>query len=97
MRIDKKIHGYANYLTKADLAPNRFPTLKEIWKKSGASKLSNDAKRENRSGRRGRSGYFCVGFSKIWREKIYNIIKNFVTPTALPGYLPECSIIDYLT
>ena len=38
--------------------------------------MKKDAKREKRSGGRERSTYFCIGFSKIWQEKIYNIIKK---------------------
>ena len=37
--------------------------------------MNNDTKRENRSGRQKCTTYFCIGFSKIWQEKIYNIIK----------------------
>ena len=56
--------------------PKVYPTLNEIWKKVDASKLNNDAKRGKKSRRRERSTYFCIGLSKIWREKIYNIIKK---------------------
>ena len=38
--------------------------------------MNNDAKRDRRSGGRELSTYFCIGFSKIWRENIYNIIKK---------------------
>ena len=48
----------------------------EIWKKADALKMKKDAKRKKRSGGRERSTYSCIGFSKIWREKIYNIIKK---------------------
>ena len=74
IRIDEEYQGHAKALTKYSLAPNIFPTLKEIWNKADASKLNNYAKRENRSGGRGRSIYFCIGLSNIWKEKIYNII-----------------------
>ena len=46
----------------------------QLWIKY-ALKLKKDAKREKRSGRKERSMFFCIGFYKIWREKIYNIIK----------------------
>ena len=48
-RIDEKYQGHVNALTKDGLAPNIFPSLKEIWKKLDASKTSNDARWENRS------------------------------------------------
>ena len=74
IRIDEKYQGQAKALIKYNLAPNIFPALKEIWNKADALKLNNDAKQEKRSGGRGRIMYFCIGFSNIWREKIYNII-----------------------
>ena len=76
MKIDERYQGHAKALSKAGLAPKVYPTLNEIWKKADASKLNNDAKRENRSGGRESSTFFCIGFSKIWREKIYNILKK---------------------
>ena len=39
--------------------------------------MSNDAKREERSGGQGHNTYFCIGFSKIWQDNIYNIFKKF--------------------
>ena len=77
--------------------PKIFTTLKEIWNKADASKLNNDVNRENRSRRRGSSTYLYTGFSKMWREKIYNTIKKFVNPRALPGYVLECPIIGSQT
>ena len=65
-----------NSLSDSGLAPKVYPTLDEIWKKEDASKLNKDAKREKISGGKERSTYFCIGFSKIWREKIYNIIRK---------------------
>ena len=44
--------------------------------KEDASEMNNDAKREKRSGGQGRNAYFCTRFSKIRREKIYNIIEK---------------------
>ena len=76
MKIEERYQGHANALSKSGLAPKVYPTLNEIWKKADTSKLNNDTKREKRSGERERSTYFCIGFSKIWREKIYNIIKK---------------------
>ena len=38
--------------------------------------MKNDAKREKRIGGQERSTYFFIGFSKIWQENIYNIIKK---------------------
>ena len=55
---------------KAGLAPKIYPTLKEIWKKADVLKMEKDAKRKKRSGGRERSTNFCIGFSKISREKI---------------------------
>ena len=52
MKIDERCQGQAKALSKAGLDPKIFPTLKEIWKKEDASKLSNGAKRERRSGGR---------------------------------------------
>ena len=76
MKIDERYQGHAKALSKAGLASKVYATLNEIWKKSDASKLNKDAKREKRSGGKERSTYFCIGFSKIWQEKIYNIIKK---------------------
>ena len=76
MKIDERYQGHAKALPKAGMAPKIYLTLKEIWKKADAPRLNNYAKREERSGRRERTTYFCIGFSKIWREKIYNIIKK---------------------
>ena len=76
MNIDERYQGHFKAISKAGLAPKIFLTLKEIRKKEDASKLSNNAKREKRSGGRERNTYFCIGFSKIWWEKIYNIIKK---------------------
>ena len=76
MKIDERYQGHAKALSKSGLAPKIHPTLKEIWKKADALKMKKDAKRKNRSGGREQSTYFCVGLSKIWREKIYNIIKK---------------------
>ena len=42
--------------------------------KVDASKLNNDEKREKISRGQGLSTYFCIGFSKVWQEKIYIII-----------------------
>ena len=76
MKIDEIYQGHAKTLSKAGMAPKVYPTLNEIWKKSDDSKSNNDAKRENKSGGQERSTYFCIGLSKIWRKKIYNIIKK---------------------
>ena len=38
--------------------------------------MNNDAKREKRNGGQERTTYFGMGFSKIWRGKIYNIIRK---------------------
>ena len=76
MKIDEGYQWHAKALSKAGLNPKTFLTLKEIWKKVDASKMNNDAKRENRSVGQERNTYFCIGFSKIWKEKIYNIIKK---------------------
>ena len=76
MNIDERYQGHAKALSKAGLAPKIYPTLQEIWKKVDTSKLSNDAKREKRSGGRERTTYFCIGFSTPWQENIYNIIKK---------------------
>ena len=51
-----------------------YLTLKEIWRKADALKLNNDAKRKKRTGGQEHTTYFCIGLSKIWQEKIYNII-----------------------
>ena len=75
MKIDERYQGHAKALSKAGLALKVYRTRNEIWKKADASKMNNDTKRENRSEGRERTTYFCIGFYKIWREKIYNIIK----------------------
>ena len=46
------------------------------------SEIIKEFEKIGKGGGRERSTYFCIGFSKIWREKIYNIIKNFVILTA---------------
>ena len=97
MWIDKKYQGHANVLTKDGLAPNIFPSIKEIRKKSDASNVNNGAKRENRSGGRGPSTYFYASLSKILWENIFNTIENFVTPMPLPGYVLKCTITNYQT
>ena len=58
MNIDEIYQGHAKALSKAGLAPKIYLTLKETWKKEDASKLSNDAKRENRSGGKEHTTYF---------------------------------------
>ena len=52
MKIDERYQGHAKALSKAGLDPKIFPTLKEIWKKEDALRLSSDTKREKRSGGR---------------------------------------------
>ena len=76
MKIDERYQGHAKALSKAGLAPKVYPTLNEIWKKADVSKMNNGEKREKRSGGRELTMYFCIGFTKIWWEKIYNIIKK---------------------
>ena len=76
IKMDERYQGHIKALSKAGLDPKIFPTLKEIWKKADTSKLINYAKRENISVGQERTTYFCIGFSKIWRENIYNIIKK---------------------
>ena len=97
INIDERYQGHAKALSKAGLAHKTYSTLKEIWKKSDASKLNNDTKQERGSGGLERTTYFCTGLSKIWREKIYNIIKSFVIPAVLNGYLRGFTIIDSKT
>ena len=65
MKIDERYQGHAKALSKAGMSSKLYPTLNEIWKKVDASKMNNDAKRENRSGGIERSTYFCIGFYKI--------------------------------
>ena len=76
MKTDERYQGHAKALSKDGMAPKTFLTLTETRKKADSSKLSNYAKREMRSGGRENNSYFCIGFSKIWRENIYNIIKK---------------------
>ena len=73
-KIDERYNGLSKALSKSGLAPKIYQTLWEIRKKSDASKLNNDSKRVKRSGGRERTTYFCIGFSKIRQENIYNII-----------------------
>ena len=74
MKIDETYQGHTKALSKSGLDSKIFPTLKEIWKKLDALKSINDAKWEKRSVGREHNTYVCIGFSKIWREKIYNIV-----------------------
>ena len=76
MRIDKRYQGHAKALSKYGLSPKIVPTLKEIWMKADASEMNNDANSEKRSGGRRHNAYLCTRFSKIRREKIYNIIEK---------------------
>ena len=76
MKIDERYQGHTKTLSKAGLGIKIYRTLRDIWKKADASKLNNDKKREKRSGGWEHTTYFCIGISKIWREKIYNIIKK---------------------
>ena len=46
IKIDEIYQLHAKALSKAGLYPKIFPTLKEIWKKSDALIINNDAKRE---------------------------------------------------
>ena len=48
MKIYERYQGHSKALSRSGLAPKIYPTLKEIWKKSDASKLNNDAKRRER-------------------------------------------------
>ena len=93
MKIDERYQGHAKALSKAGLAPKIYPTLNEIWMNADASKMNNDAKREMRSAGGEYTTDFCIRFSKIWQEKIHNIIKRFVIPRVLNGYVRGCPII----
>ena len=54
--------------------PKVFPSLKEFWRKSDASKLINDANKDKIiTG--GHNAYFYIGFYKTRRENIHSIIK----------------------
>ena len=64
-RIEEGYQVHNKALPKAYLDPMIFPTLKEIWKKSDASKINNDAKREKRIRGQGPNVYFYIGFYKI--------------------------------
>ena len=57
-KIDERYQGQAKELSKAGMAPKIYLTMRDIWKKADASKLNNDAKWENRIGRRERTTYF---------------------------------------
>ena len=50
--MDEKYQGHAKALSKSGLTPKIFLTLKQIWKKVDASKLSNNENLEKRSGGR---------------------------------------------
>ena len=76
MRIYERYQGHSKALTKDGLDSKIFTTLKNIWKKSYALKLNNDTKQEKISVEQGCITYLCIGFSKIWREKICNLIKK---------------------
>ena len=76
MKIYERYKGHAKALSKSGLAPEIYPTPKEIWKKVDTSKLNNNAKREKLSRERECTMHFGIGFSKIWREKIYKIIRK---------------------
>ena len=46
MKVNEKYLGRSNALIKYGISPNLFPTFKEVWKKSDASRLINDGKWE---------------------------------------------------
>ena len=54
MKIYERYQGNAKALSKSGMAPKVYPTLNKIWKKTDASKLNKDAKRENGRGEKER-------------------------------------------
>ena len=61
-----------------------------------ALRLINNVKQGNRLSV-WRNMRFWVNFSKIWKETFIVLLKEFVVPTVLNGYVPQCSIIGLWT
>ena len=62
-------------LEHAGLAPSYTPTLQEVIKLNKGKEQCKEEKLE-RDKQRNRSVYFCIGFSKFWREPIHRWLKK---------------------
>ena len=75
MKANKWYTGHVNALIKSGLSLKVFPSLKEVWRISDASRLINESKQENRfSGEC--NTHFWIGFYDIYRENIQIIIQR---------------------
>ncbi len=62
-------------LNHAGLAPKYVPSLQEVLNsKDGKEKRKEDKVERDRQ--RNRSVYFCIGYSKLWKEPIHKLIKQ---------------------
>jgi hypothetical protein len=62
-------------LTHAGLTPKYVPMLQEVLKLKEGKEECKEEKQE-RDKQRNRSVYFCIGFSKLWKEPIHKLIKK---------------------
>jgi hypothetical protein len=62
-------------LNQAGLLPKYVPTLQEILALNVGKEKWKEEKLE-RDKQQNRSIYFCIGYSKLWREPIHKILKK---------------------
>ena len=55
--------------------------------------MNNNANQKNISGGQGNNKYFCMGFSKIKKENIYNIIRKLFESNGIAWL---CTRMSYL-
>ena len=81
MSIKDRYPDHANALARAGLGMINVPTLEELWENADErEKREKEKLKSRRVGRR--NAYFCIGLSKLWREKIHSVIKKSKNPMA---------------
>ena len=79
-KMDILYPSHAEALSTAGLAPKIYPTLGEVRKKDLLNKVAKEKRKlEHRSPSSkgiGRTTYFCIAYSKFWKEKIHSRIKK---------------------
>jgi hypothetical protein len=62
-------------LDLAGLSPKYVPTLQEVLELNKGKEKRKEEKKE-RDKQRNRSVYFCIGYSKIWKEPVHKLLKK---------------------
>jgi hypothetical protein len=70
-------------LNLAGLSPKYVPTLQEVLELNKGKDKRKEEKQE-RDKQRNRSVYFCIGYSKIWKEPIHKLLKKLKSKFDLP-------------